>query len=73
MTTKKTRSSRRVGLIVFIILIGLLIAEFLVAGISVPPAVIIFFGALQALIVLWEYMHLSRFLTDSPPEDGPEA
>lgn len=52
---------KQTGLIVFVILIVLLILEFAVASIDVPDLLILIFAVLEAGIVLWEYMHVSRF------------
>ena len=70
MTAVKESRERRIGLAVFIVLIFLLAMEFLVAQYSVPRWLIVLFGALQALLILWEYMHLSRFIRDEPGVDA---
>ncbi len=71
MEQAKESRARRIGLAVFIVLIFLLALEFLVAQYSVPRWLIILFGVLQASLILWEYMHLSRFLRDEPGESPP--
>ena len=69
MSLSKGTHARRIGFIVFIILIVLLILEFLVAQLTVPRWLIILFGAAQAAVILWEYMHISRLVRENPESD----
>ena len=66
----KESRTRRIGLAVFIVLIFLLAVEFLVAQYSASRWLIILFGVLQASLILWEYMHLSRFVREVPDGDA---
>jgi heme/copper-type cytochrome/quinol oxidase subunit 4 len=58
--TSDTKRSKPAGLIILLILITLLIMEFAVASIDVANWIIYAFAFLQAGIIIWEYMHLSR-------------
>ncbi len=69
MPEAKESRERRIGLAVLIVLLILLAVEFVVAQYSVPRWLIVLFGALQALLILWEYMHLSRFVREEPGQD----
>lgn len=52
---------RQAGLIVLVILIVLLFLEFAVASVNIPGVIILIFAGIEAAIILWEYMHVSRF------------
>ncbi|KAA3644049.1 MAG: hypothetical protein DWQ07_18205 [Chloroflexi bacterium] len=72
----ESNAAQRIGLLVFITLIVLLTLEFIVAQITVPRWLIFVFAAIQAGIVVWEYMHLSRlFQRDKqlPPIEGSDS
>lgn len=51
---------RQAGLIVLVILIVLLFLEFALASVDVPGVIILIFAGMEAAIILWEYMHVSR-------------
>lgn len=62
---------RQAGLIVFVILIVLLFLEYAVASVDVPDIILLIFAGMEAAIILWEYMHVSRFF-EQEQEDRPE-
>ena len=71
----ESSAAQRIGLLVFITLIVLLTLEFIVAQITVPRWLIFVFAAIQAGIVMWEYMHLSRLFQpdkQQPPIEGSD-
>ena len=69
MAHQDKSTAYRIGLIVLLILLVLLITEFTLSGLQVPAWVIYIFVITQAGVIIWEYMHVSRLLGNTSPED----
>lgn len=65
MPKNQKMSAYRWGVIIFLFLLLLLMTEVTVSNVNAPGWMILIFGILQASLIIWEYMHVSRLFKRS--------
>ncbi len=74
MPKNQNTPAYRLGVIIFLILLLLLMTEFAVSNVGVPAWMILIFGILQAMLIVREYMHISRlFKGEEETKDKPPS
>ncbi|GAB4577307.1 MAG: hypothetical protein Fur0022_00380 [Anaerolineales bacterium] len=72
MSGIRKTAAYRFGVIIFLILLMLLMTEFAVSNVGVPAWAILAFGILQAILIVREYMHISRLFKGNPQPPDQE-